>query len=118
MASPVFNSKNRTPSPDLLASEALSKLKNPAVLSVETALGVFILASISVDASLAPRFTTKLKFTRVFFVPLEKQETVPHGPQTITLIPNRVNPWIEAALIASGCQIEQGLPTRFDRILL
>lgn len=117
MASPVFNAKNRAPSPDRLASEVFNKLKNPAVISKDNALGIFILAALSVDASLAPRFTFRPKLTKVYFVPLEKQESVPHGPQVIALIPERVNPWITKALEDLGCTIVLGIPDRFDRIL-
>lgn len=117
MASPLFDSKNRPKSPEQLIKENWVKLGNPAILSRESVPGVFLYAALCVDKSLPPMLQVPTKLAKVFFVPLEKQEPVANGTQTVVLIPDRVNPWIQSALTKMGCAVVLGMPSRFDRIL-
>jgi hypothetical protein len=123
VASPIFDPKNRPTSPTHLGSLDVGRLqaKDPLVVSIDSAPGIFLHAAecvAKVQPCRLPRVPKdwKEKPPRVYVVPLEREVQVKNGNSTSRI--DRLQETTDAVKEAFrfvGCEIVDGLPTRFDR---
>lgn len=124
MASPLFDPKHRPVAPAQLGSSDIGRLHakaNPLVVSVDSAPGIFLHAHKCVEQSLPcrlPRIPEEWKKSppKVFLIPLTASHTLKNGNETVVIQKfKETTQAVKEAFHVLGCEIEEGVPNRFDR---
>lgn len=126
MASPLFNPKNRPKNPLTLGAAEIQRFQaawnneGPIVVSVDSAPGLFLLATESLaegkGVELRVPESWKREPPRVHVLPATSSASITNGRETrIISRPIETTSLITAAFRDIGCEVIEGPPSRFDR---